>query len=161
MGNAVSVVGNKITDGTASNHINIKKSNSPTCEAGYGSDGVWYSGYFQNGVCYGVLTPSPDSTDRINATIKGSIDDGSQNVFVEGKAVAFVGSKTKEEDTYNLPSGWSYVSGKHTNANGSVSAGSSTVFVNGKAIARKGDTVTTHANSSTTINEGSSTVFAG
>ena len=156
----VSTVGGKITKGTASNHINITKPNSPTCEAGYMYDGIWYSGYFQNGVCYGVETPSPNSNDQIDASIEGSIQNGSSNVFVEGKAVAFNGSKTIENDSYALPSGWSYVSGKHSNANGTVSEGSSTVFVNGKAIARKGDKITTHANSQTTINEGSATVFA-
>lgn len=156
----VATKGNKITKGTAPNHISVKKSNSPSCEAGYMADGEWYSGYWQNGVCYGVLKPQPDSNDKISANIEGEINDGSSNVFIEGKAVAFNGSKTNEKDSYSLPSGWSYVSGSHSSANGSVTKGSTTVFANGKAIARKGDEVTTHANSKTTINEGSTTVFA-
>ena len=161
----VSTKGSKITRATASRHINVKKSNPDTperCDAGYGSDGQWYSGYWSGGVCYGSFTPSqpqPDSTNQIDATIEGEVNEGSSNVFIGGKEVAFNGAKTNEKDSYSL-NGWTYVSGSHTSASGSVTNGSSTVFVNGKAIARKGDTVRTHASSNTTISEGSSTVVA-
>ena len=155
----VATKGSKITKGTANNHINIKKPNEPACEAGY-MNGEYYSGYWSGGVCYGVLRPQHDSTDQINASIDGDINEGSSNVFIGGKAVAFNGAKTTENDRYSLPSGWTYVSGNHSSTSGSVTKGSSTVFVNGKAIARKGDEVTTHANSKTTISEGSTTVFA-
>lgn len=137
----------------------MTKSNNPTCEAGM-KDGVYYTGYWQGGVCMGILTPQPNSNNTIDAKINGTITEGSNNVFVNNKEVTFKNAKTTESDTYNLPSGWNYVSGKHTNTNGAVNQGSSKVFVNGKEVSRKGDNVRTHANTTTTIKDGSSNVFA-
>lgn len=158
---AVAVKGNKIQTSVGANHIRIKKTNEYTCEPGY-IDGEYYSGYWYGGVCYGVLTPpsSPFTYNDINATIDGEINEGSSNIFVNGKAVAFSGAKTLEKDTFSVPAGWTYDSGNHTNANGSVTGGSTTVFINGKPLARNGDSVLTHAGSTTKINEGSSNVFS-
>ncbi|MGE7092058.1 PAAR domain-containing protein [Lysinibacillus sp. NPDC048646] len=158
----VSVKGNKIQNSTATGHIKVKKPNEYTCEAGY-MNGEFYSGYWSGGICYGVLTPpsSSHSYDYISATIEGQINEGSSNVFVNGKEAVYSGAKTSEKDTYSVPSGWSYDSGSHTSATGSVTGGSSTVFVNGKPLARKSDKVTTHGGSTPTISEGSSNVFSG
>lgn len=162
----VAVKGNKFQEGTATEHIQVKKANPPTpkeCVAGIAFDGNWYSGYWQGSVCYGREIPPqpvPDSTKSISAKINGTINEGSSNVFVGGKEVAHVGAKTTETDTYSLD-GWTYVSGSHTNAMGAVEKGSATVFVNGKALSRKGDDIKTHAGSLTPISEGSSNVFSG
>ncbi|MDD1502586.1 PAAR domain-containing protein [Lysinibacillus sp. CNPSo 3705] len=157
----VATKGNKIQTSMTSNHIRIKKPNEYTCEPGY-IGGEYYSGYWYGGVCYGVLTPpsSPYIYDNINGTIDGEVNEGSSNVFVNGKAVAFSGAKTLEKDTYTVPNGWTVESGNHTSAHGSITRGSSTVFVNGKPLVRNGDSALTHANSTTKINEGSSNVFS-
>lgn len=157
----VAVKGNKIQSNSVSNHITIKKPNEFTCVPGY-VDGEYYSGYWYGGRCYGVLAPpsSPYTYNNIPATIDGEITEGSANVFVNGKAVAFSGAKTLEKDTYTIPSGWTIESGNHTSANGSISAGSTTVFVNGKSLVRQNDPVVTHAGSKTIVNEGSSNVYS-
>jgi len=157
----VAVKGNKIQTSIASNHIRIKKQNEYTCEPGY-RGGEYYSGYWYGGACYGVLTPpsSPYTYQDINATIDGEINEGSPNVFVNGKAVAFSGAKTLEKDTYTIPNGWTIESGNHTSANGSITRGSPSVFVNGKSLVRNSDAILTHADSTTKINEGSSNVFS-
>ncbi|MFJ6207297.1 PAAR domain-containing protein [Lysinibacillus sp. NPDC092081] len=157
----VVVKGNKIQSSVASNHIKIKKPNDYTCEPGY-INGEYFSGYWYGGACYGVLTPpsSPYTYQDINATIDGEINEGSPNVFVNGKAVAFSGAKTLEKDTYTVPNGWTTESGNHSSANGSIIKYSTTVFVNGKPLVRNGDSVLTHAGTTTKINEGSSNVFA-
>jgi len=108
----VAVKGNKIQSNSVSNHITIKKPNEFTCVPGY-VDGEYYSGYWYGGKCYGVLAPpsSPYTYNKIPATIEGEINEGSANVFVNGKAVAFSGAKTLEKDTYTIPSGWTIESG--------------------------------------------------
>lgn len=133
----VAIKGAKIQNSIAPNHIRIKKLNADTIPP--------YSSYIY---------------DFINATVAGEINEGSTNVFVNGKEVAFSGAKTSERDDYQLPGGWSYDSGAHTSSNGSVKNGSTTVFINGKPLVRKGDAIETHAGSSAIISEGSSNVFA-
>ncbi|MEK5333453.1 PAAR domain-containing protein [Lysinibacillus sp. FSL W8-0992] len=133
----VAIKGAKIQNSIAPNHIRIKKLNPDTIPP--------YSSYYY---------------DYINATIEGEISEGSTNVFVNGKEVAFSGAKTTERDDYQLPGGWSYDSGAHTSTNGSVKNGSPTVFINGKPLARKSDSIETHAGSSAIITDGSSNVFA-
>lgn len=157
----VSVKGNKITSSIASNHVKVSKPNEPQCVAGY-KDGQYYSGFWSGGVCYGLEIPpsSPYDYQNIDATIEGTISEGASNVFVNGKEVAFAGAKTQEKDSYNVPSGWTYVSGAHSSTNGFIGTGSVGVFVNGKQLARKGDPVRTHANSTAFIQEGSTNVFA-
>ena len=71
----------------------------------------------------------------------------SPNVFVNGKALARVGSVTLEQDTC---CGSSY---------GSVFSGSNTVYVNNYPIARNGDTINAHSGSAS-ITGGSSNVFS-
>lgn len=157
----VSVKGNRMSSSVASNHVKVSKPNEVQCVPGY-IDGQYYSGSWSGGICYGIeIRPSsPYDYQDIEATVGGTVHEGIANVFVNGLEVAFSGAKTQENDSYRLPSGWSYVSGAHSNMNGSVSNGSTTVFVNGKPLARKGDSVTTHANTTSSIQEGSSNVFA-
>lgn len=97
------------------------------------------------------------------ATIKGKAVSTVTNVTIQGKAPIVQGDKTTENDTYSIPSGGSYVSGSHTNAQGSVTVGNSyNVFINGKSVAIENSTVTTHASTSSKINGGvSSTVTIG
>lgn len=133
----VAIKGAKIQNSMAPNHIQVRKLNPDTIPP--------YSSYIY---------------DYINATIEGEINEGSSNVFVNGKEVVFSGAKTTENDSYSLPDGWTYDSGAHTNTNGSVTNGSPTVFVNGKPLGRKGDAIKTHAGSNAIITEGSSNVFA-
>ncbi|SCY65267.1 hypothetical protein [Lysinibacillus fusiformis] len=157
----VSVRGNKISSSIASKHVKVRKPNKPQCVPEY-IDGQYYGGYWVGDVCFGIEIPPSSPYDEldIDATVEGSIDDGAPTVFVNGKEVAFSGAKTQEQDSYTVPSGWSYVSGGHSSGNGSVSSGSSKVFVSGKQLARKGDSVRTHASSSASIQEGSNNVFA-
>lgn len=100
---------------------------------------------------------------KTSATIKGKAVSTVTNVTIQGKAPIVQGDKTTENDSYNLPSGGTYVSGSHTNAQGTVTIGNSrNVFINGKSVAIDGSTVTTHAGTSSKINGGvSSTVTIG
>lgn len=104
----------------------------------------------------------PDDYGWIDARVNGNINSGSQNVFVNGVAVARKGDTTSEDDTYSL-GGWDYAypSYVHSNATGSISGGSPTVYVNGSPIARQNDNYTNHAGQLGTIAGGSSNVFAG
>lgn len=70
----------------------------------------------------------------------------SPNVFVNGKALARVGSTTFESDVCDTGSG-------------TVSQGSPTVFVNGYPVARNGDKISPH-NGTAKISSGSSNVFS-
>lgn len=96
---------------------------------------------------------------RVDGVAVGSVS----NVRIEGKPPIVQGDKTKENDTYTLPSGGRYVSGQHTNASGSISSGNNkNVFINGKSVAIIGGSVQTHASTSATIRDnGSSTVNIG
>lgn len=80
--------------------------------------------------------------------ITGRISGGcSPNVFVNGSAVATVGSITTEEDS---------CCGSST---GTVASGSSTVFANNKGVARIGDALNAH-NGTANITGGSSNVIS-
>lgn len=96
---------------------------------------------------------------KVDGTAVGNVS----NVRIEGKAPIVQGDKTKESDSYTLPSGGRYISGNHTNVSGSVTSGnSSNVYVNGKSVAIIGSNVSTHASTSTTIKDnGSTTVNIG
>ncbi|MFJ3387492.1 hypothetical protein [Lysinibacillus sp. NPDC086135] len=104
-----------------------------------------------------------DVNKQTSATVKGKAVSTVTNVTIQGKAPIVQGDKTTENDTYNIPSGGTYVSGSHNNAQGTVTVGNSrNVFINGKSVAIDGSTVTTHAGTSSKINGGtSSTVTIG
>lgn len=93
-----------------------------------------------------------------SANINGTVTPTVTNVKINGKAPIVLGDKTKETDTYSLPSGGVYVSGQHTNAAGTVTVGNAkNVFINGKLVAIANAAVTTHAGTSSTIKDGLST----
>lgn len=87
----------------------------------------------------------PHGSIPITGFISGNC---SENVFVNGIQVAFVGSITEEHDEC---CGVSY---------GVVSGGSSTVLVNNNMVSRIGDFIDSHSGSSK-ITTGSLNVFAG
>lgn len=137
---AIARNGDEINSSTASDHIRTRKwISSPTEENP--DDGYYDYRY-------------------ISATVTGNIQSTSGSVYANGILVSTKGDATNESDSYSLPSGYSYVSGSHSNTTGSISGSSSTVYIGGKPVARKGDSVTTHAGHSTTINGGSPNVFA-
>ncbi len=96
-----------------------------------GNDGGGHSGQI-----------TPPST--ITGTISGNC---SENVFVNGNKVAFIGSVTTESDSTDTGSGV-------------VSGGSTVVFVNGRGISRVGDEISPHVGSAKIIT-GSNNVFSG
>lgn len=145
MGNAVAIVGNKLTQSTVTQNYTARVWDS--CKS-------WS---VETGCIGGYDYPQKSALKNINGEIKS----GSSNVFINGKAVAFQTSQTNENDSWNQPSDYYSGATLHTNATGSVSSGSSTVFINGKPLARQGDNVTTHEGNTTTIAEGSLNVYAG
>jgi len=104
-----------------------------------------------------------------NALINGTVTSGSNNVFVNGKAVACVDSQTSENWTadpmpYPHYGGWiiEVTPGTSGSGTGTVSIGNpNNVFVNGKSVATIRSQVTTHLGSNTMIDIGSSNVFIG
>ena len=86
---------------------------------------------------------TPHSSVAISGNINGKC---SNNVFINGKPAATVGSTTIEYDACCGSS------------NGKVATGSSKVFINGKPAARIGDKLSPHTGTANII-EGSSNVF--
>ena len=87
----------------------------------------------------------PHSPGPISGNISGGC---SNNVFINGKPAAIVGSTTTEHDECC-----------GTNS-GKVAEGSSKVFINGKPAARKGDALAPHSGSGN-VSSGSDNVFIG
>lgn len=143
-----------ISDSIATDHITYKVNEQVDTGGGY---------YDQ----WGNYVPTYPIYDWVqhqtSATVKGKTVSTVTNVTIQGKAPIVQGDKTTENDSYNLPSGGTYVSGSHTNAQGSVTVGNNNnVFINGKSVAIENSTVTTHAGTSSKINGGtSSTVTIG
>lgn len=108
-----------------------------------------------------VLAKEPHgdhSHDRtIDATIYGTLNGGSSNVYVNGKQAVCNGDSVMETESYSLPSGW-WLDSYDNGGTGHITGGSSTVYVNGRQVATAGSSVTTHAPTTTTIAEGSSNV---
>lgn len=93
------------------------------------------------GICDLGLPDCPHSRSGTNSS-------GSENVFINGKAVHRQG----DAGSTNCPHGGSFTS----------TSGSSTVFVNGKPITRIGDTTNCGScGQAGTHNSGSENVFAG
>ena len=90
-----------------------------------------------------------------SATVNGKITTGSNNVFVNGIAMAHAGSTVATDA--RCPSSYEGSS----SGDGSVTGGSSTVFVNGKAVAFKGSAYRAHTGDTSTISGGSNNVFVG
>lgn len=88
-------------------------------------------------------SPTHPSGD-INGTI--SPIGCSENVFINGKKAAIVGSQINEVDIC-------------TPGNGTCSNGSSNVFINGKPAVRLGDKTITHVNNTGKITSASGNVF--
>ena len=86
---------------------------------------------------------TPHSSVAISGNINGKCSD---NVFINGKPAAFVGSTTIEYDACCGSS------------NGKVATGSSKVFINGKPAARIGDKLLPHTGTAN-ITGGSDNVF--
>lgn len=113
----------------------------------------------ENGNCirwetrYGSYYCNRYSSTSITGQITSNV---SNNVYVNGRPVAFVGSVTSEQaSTCAYPN---YSPGPGS-GNGTISGGSSKIFVNGKRLARQGDAVTPHSGTAT-ITTGSSNVIA-
>lgn len=138
----IGLEGSAISDTIASNHIYYQIWNPYK----YGTD-EWGNGI--GGYDYGYTS----------ATVKGTAKSTVTNVKINGKSPIVVGDRTTENDTYSLPSGASYVSGSHTNAQGTVTVGNAkNVKANGKLIAVGGSSsVTTHAGGTAQLNTGLST----
>ena len=82
--------------------------------------------------------------------ITGKILSGSDTVFVNGRAVATVGSTTDENDACCSYSG--------ITSHGTVSSGSAKVFIKGKPVARVGDSVSIHCHGYASITTGDAKV---
>lgn len=92
-----------------------------------------------------------------SATIDGTLNGGSSNVYVNGRQASCNGDPVTETESYSIPSGWRWKS-SDGGGMGYVTSGSSNVFVNGRQAATAGSSVTTHAGTTTSIAEGSSNV---
>ncbi|MGG0667639.1 hypothetical protein ABE073_03830 [Lederbergia citrisecunda] len=151
----IALSGATIAESTVSDHITYQKYEI----VGYGQPPC--VSWDEDGYCsdYGSPPPIYDWVRyTTSAKISGSVAATVQNVKIEGKAPIVVGDKTRENDSYTLPSGGVYVSGQHTGAAGSVTVGNANnVYVNGKLVALNGASVNTHAGTNTTINGGAST----
>ncbi|MFJ7982423.1 hypothetical protein ACIQ1D_19355 [Lysinibacillus xylanilyticus] len=142
-----------ISDTTASNHITYKTydymGQSPSYCVSWDSEG-YCNGWDSDDIYEWV-------EHQTSSTVKGKAVSTVTNVTIQGKAPIVAGDKTTEDDSYSLPSGGSYVSGAHNNAQGSVTSGNNNnVFINGKSVAIENSTVTTHAGTSSRINGGAS-----
>lgn len=152
--------GSNINQSTASGHITYeireRTGTSPTYCNSWDDEGNCV-GWGGGDAIYEWVRYTTSS--RVDGIAVGSVS----NVKIEGKAPIVAGDKTKEDDSYTLPSGGRYVSGNHTGAQGSVTSGNnSNVFINGKSAAIIGSPIRTHASTSTTIKDnGSSTVNIG
>lgn len=149
-----------INQSTANNHITYELYERT------GTTPTYCNRWDEEGYCIGWGGGDPiyswvryTTSARVNGNTVGSVI----NVKIEGKAPIAQGDRTRESDTYTLPSGGRYVSGQHTNASGSVTSGNNNnVYINGKSVAIIGSSVQTHANTSSTIaNNGSNTVNIG
>ena len=148
-----------IADSTANDHITYsveeyQGESAPYCV-------LWDN--FGNCIRYNSDPIYSPVDKKTSATIKGKTVSTVTNVTIQGKAPIVQGDRTTENDSYNIPSGGTYVSGSHTSAQGSVTVGNSNnVYINGKSVAIENSTITTHARTSSKINGGtSSTVTIG
>lgn len=155
----ITLEGAQIADSTVSNHIAYTKREQT------GTGGGQCTAWDEYGMCiaYAPTYPIYDDIEyKTSAIVKGTAKSTVTNVSIEGKAPIINGDKTQENDNYTIPSGGTYKSGAHTNAQGSITSGNSNnVYCNGKLIAIEGSTVKTHANTNTTIKGTSSTVTIG
>lgn len=146
---SVAFHGSAINSVTASGHVPIRKWVPSYCNE-WDEEGNcigWGGGY------YNYSTAS--------ATINGTVNQTSGNVYVNGKRVARNGSSTTETDSDNIPSGWSKYGGDN-GGTGSVTSGNNRrVYANGSSIAVAGSSVRTHASVSTSIKNGSNNVHIG
>ena len=151
----IALDGATMAQSTIPNHISYRKWEQT------GTSPPYCSGGYIDGVCQGWSGGDPIYDwvyYQTNAIVNGTVTASVTNVKVNGKSPIVVGDKTKESDTYSLPSGGVYVSGQHTNVAGSVTVGNNkNVFINGKLAVLNGAQVTTHAGTNTTINGGVST----
>lgn len=146
----VALADSQITESTVADHITYRITeqdgwNPAPCTGGY-----------IDGVCQGWGNSTPNMvtrTKKTSAKINGTCTATVTNVKFNSKAPIVKGDKTKETDTYSLPSGGNSESGNHTNTTtGSVTGGNSkNVFVNGELVAISGSAITTHASNATTI----------
>lgn len=127
----VARIGDSISGMTTDTHHYHYENGAPI----YDTDGTTIIGY-QQVLVYDPAVP-------ISGSISGNC---SSNVYVNGAAVAKIGSTTSEQDAYDSGSG-------------SVSGGSSSVFVNEIGISRNGDSVSPH-NGTASVSGGSGNVFA-
>lgn len=101
------------------------------------------------------------SYSTANATINGTVNKTSGNVYVNGIRAATQNTPTNETETHSIPSGWQAYN-QHYSGIGSVTVGNNrNVFVGGVSAAVVGSAVRTHAGNSTTIRNGSPNVFIG
>jgi len=150
----IALSGNLFTQSVANNHIRYRKweyqyTTATTCN-GYDVDGncnSWSGGDEVYGWNYYYTS----------ANINGSVLSSITNVKIQGKSPIIKGDITKETDTYNIPSGGEYYSGKHVNISGTVTSGNSkNVYVNGKSVSIVGSSTNTHADTNTQISSGGS-----
>lgn len=146
---AVARNGSTIAPTTVSGHVPIRRWVASYCNR-----------WDDNGNCIGWGGGYYDYSTT-SATINGTINKPTGNVYVNGQPVAVQGDPTRETETYSVPSGWE-VYGHHTTGVGQVTAGNNrNVFVNGSPVAIVGSTVRTHAGNNTTVRDGSPNVSVG
>lgn len=145
---AVARNGSTIVPTTVSGHVPIRRWVASYCNS-WDDDGNcigWGGGY------YDYSTAS--------ATINGTINNPTGNVYVNGQPIATQGNPTRETETHSIPSGWEAYN-QHYSGTGQVTSGNNkSVFVNGVSVVVVGSIVRTHTNN-TTVRDGSPNVFIG
>lgn len=158
----IAVNASTLAESTIADHINYTKSeqtgtSQPTCPYGYMNPNGTCGYYSGSGYWVDMwIAGSPIMQDvpyKTSAKINGTCTSTNTTVKINGKAPIVVGDKTKETDTYTIPSGGTNPSGYHTDiTTGSVTVGNTkNVFVGGKSIAINGSKVKTHAGNDATI----------